>query len=905
MSTLSLQEETLIKEASQFANGTYTGSGGSGVWKVFRAYNDQASGYQATVYINHDTKRIYFANTGTNERLDIASWPDAYTGAGSDQYDYMLTEAQKLNQLVQPDGDLAGYTIYTTGHSWGELMGQIQTYVFGWTGVGFDGPGAAQVVNDPRFGDLLTQKNIIPIGGNNFISINTEGLWVFGGGIVGSTGIDIEGTRKGYVSLESSTASGITHLLLTVVTANPGLGYIIGDLLTGVAQHDMSGIDEAIQAGSFTLDDDGGDIQRELQNFVVDDGKGNRISFKTDNAGNIVFDQNGNPLYELTLVGENGEKYTLDFDYQGKSLNEPSGFETLVNGIATYGPTLLDSLSLIKAIQSGEPLPIVASGLRLANGLTGGTNLNLSGAANATSGILSLLSLDAALEQGDTLAAVTAGAQAIAFGAQAFSDFAAAQAFGAIEAGGMNLAAETAALQGQALANTMGKALPVLSLIGAIRSGDAAGIAVSTLGVMNSFGAFAAGGVFASTALATAVPVIGWAYAVYSIIDSLFGGDEIPDPWGNGQFVWNGTGISYNTAGETGGNEAVANVMSSVLSTLNALIERERQQNPGSQLGIIPNRMPTVGYDMSGYRYTDIDPLTGAEKHPALRFDTSGNPYNAEAGSPESFQSIIEGMVYSALSRQAIAPLWEVLTARAQTDAGDPKAGLTEEERAGRDGKLAAPVTGATQTFRPVVLDMDGDGIETVNKAASGVAFDVDDSGFMKETGWATGGDAFLTLDRDYNGQTNSGREMFSNSVVDISRRGLAGMAWVDANYDGRLSAADPVWNELKVWRDDGDGVDEAGENSLADLGISELNYSMSTFTQSGEKRQLASPDLEADRDGIRVSIVPEGILVQESSEGRLSLLVTRIDDKTAVEANRDGVKAANEPMDYCERIAA
>jgi hypothetical protein len=169
MTTLSLQEETLIKEASQFSNGTYTGSGGSGAWEILYSLNDATSGYQATIYINRDTKRIYFANTGTNERQDVTSWPDAYTGAGSSQYSYMLTEAQKINQRVQSGGDLAGYKIFTTGHSWGELMSQIQTYVFGWTGVGFDGPGAAQVVNDSRFSDLLTQKNIIPIGGGNFI----------------------------------------------------------------------------------------------------------------------------------------------------------------------------------------------------------------------------------------------------------------------------------------------------------------------------------------------------------------------------------------------------------------------------------------------------------------------------------------------------------------------------------------------------------------------------------------------------------------------------------------------------------------------------------------------------------------------------------------------------------------
>lgn len=607
----------------------------------------------------------------------------------------------------------------------------------------------------------------------------------------------------------------------------------------------------------------------------------------------VLDDQGYDPWEYADGTAEDTDAASLEEIYQSYDPNQVSGVDTLVNAIGQYGATIIDALSLIKAIQSGEPLPVLVSGLRLANDLTtlnGATNLNLSGAANAASGILSLLSLDAALERGDTLGALTAGAQAITFGATAYSNF-----VGYVD-GRVGTALEQAinagefGAAGQAI-GVIGKALPVLSLIGAIRSGDPAGIVVSTLGVMNSFGAFAAGGIFASTALATAVPVIGWAYAVYSIIDSLFGGEEIPDPWGNGQFVWNGTGISYNTAGETGGDEAVTNVMTSVLTTMNALIERERQQNPGSQLGIIPNRMPSVGYDMSGYRYTDIDPLSGAEQHPALRFDTSGNPYNAEPGSPESFQSIIEGMVYSAVARQAIAPLWEVLTARAQTDAGDPKAGLTEEERAGRDGQLAAPITGTTQTFRPVVLDMDGDGIETVNKDASGVAFDVDDSGFMKETGWATGGDAFLTLDRDYNGETNTGREMFSNSVVDISRRGLAGMAWVDSNYDGKLTAADPVWNELKVWQDDGDGVDEAGEKqTLADLGITELNYSMGTFTQNGQIKQLASPDLEADKDGTRINIVPEGILVQSSGSDQISLLVTRIDDLTALEANRDGV---------------
>ncbi len=106
----------------------------------------------------------------------------------------------------------------------------------------------------------------------------------------------------------------------------------------------------------------------------------------------------------------------------------PSGVQTLTN-LLTSG-TLIDALSLLRALQTGEPLPVLASGLRLANDLSNPSSmasLELSGAANVASGVLSLLSLEAALQRGDTLAAVTAGAQALSFGATAFASFAAEQ----------------------------------------------------------------------------------------------------------------------------------------------------------------------------------------------------------------------------------------------------------------------------------------------------------------------------------------------------------------------------------------------------------------------------------------------------------------------------------------------
>ena len=123
-------------------------------------------------------------------------------------------------------------------------------------------------------------------------------------------------------------------------------------------------------------------------------------------------------------------------------------------------------------------------------------------------------------------------------------------------------------------------------------------------------------------------------------------------------------------------------------------------------------------------------------------------------------------------------------------------------------------------------------------------------------------------------------------------------LAWTDSNYDQKLSPSDPVWAELKVWQDlNQNGSRDACEaKTLTALNITELNYAMGTFTQVNQAtgatqvKQLSSPDLEADKDGTRVTVVPEGILVQASQDGHLSLLVSRVDDRTALEVNRDGI---------------
>jgi hypothetical protein len=42
------------------------------------------------------------------------------------------------------------------------------------------------------------------------------------------------------------------------------------------------------------------------------------------------------------------------------------------------------------------------------------------------------------------------------------------------------------------------------------------------------------------------------------------------------------------------------------------------------------------------------------------------------------------------------------------------------------------------------------------------VSFDWDDTGFRANTGWVGAGEGLLVLDRNANGQADSGRELFS-----------------------------------------------------------------------------------------------------------------------------------------------
>ncbi|MDO9226520.1 MAG: hypothetical protein Q7W53_10960, partial [Pseudomonadota bacterium] len=134
----------------------------------------------------------------------------------------------------------------------------------------------------------------------------------------------------------------------------------------------------------------------------------------------------------------------------------------------------------------------------------------------------------------------------------------------------------------------------------------------------------------------------------------------------------------------------------------------------------------------------------------------------------------------------------------------------------------------------PLVLDLDGDGLETVS-TRTGAYFDHDANGFAELTGWAGKDDGLLVWDRNGNGMIDSGRELFGDRTLlktgAFAADGYAALAEWDDNKDGRIDANDAIWANLKLWRDaDGDGYSANGElHALSRFGVQFLSLANTT----------------------------------------------------------------------------
>ena len=150
----------------------------------------------------------------------------------------------------------------------------------------------------------------------------------------------------------------------------------------------------------------------------------------------------------------------------------------------------------------------------------------------------------------------------------------------------------------------------------------------------------------------------------------------------------------------------------------------------------------------------------------------------------------------------------------------------------------------------PLVLDLDGDGIETTHLDV-GITFDHNANGLLQHTGFVAADDGFLALDLNGNGSIDSGRELFGSNTQladgTLADNGFDALRQYDDNSDGVIDSQDAIYNQLKIFRDiNQDGVSQEEELfGLGDYHISSLNlnYTLSDYIDENgnEHRQVSS----------------------------------------------------------------
>lgn len=181
--------------------------------------------------------------------------------------------------------------------------------------------------------------------------------------------------------------------------------------------------------------------------------------------------------------------------------------------------------------------------------------------------------------------------------------------------------------------------------------------------------------------------------------------------------------------------------------------------------------------------------------------------------------------------------------------------------------------TTAYYAYSPIVLDLDGNGIQTKALIDAGGTFDLLGTGQAVKSGWISGGDGFLAVDANHNGRIDDISELFGSAERGV---GFAKLASFDSNGDGVVDANDARFSELSIWQDaNGNHQTDAGElHTLAELGIASLNtaYTDLDLNQLGNLLGEASTATRADGSSIDMVDVYFNVYADEAAAAKAAL---------------------------------
>ncbi len=120
-------------------------------------------------------------------------------------------------------------------------------------------------------------------------------------------------------------------------------------------------------------------------------------------------------------------------------------------------------------------------------------------------------------------------------------------------------------------------------------------------------------------------------------------------------------------------------------------------------------------------------------------------------------------------------------------------------------------VTAVRDYCDPLVINLDTNIAQVSDQK---FFFDLDCDGIEDEISSLQSGSGFLALDLNEDGVINDGSELFGTK----SGNGFSDLAKYDADNNGWIDEADPIWEKLLIWTKDENGQDKLYH--LSDLGV-------------------------------------------------------------------------------------
>ena len=145
-------------------------------------------------------------------------------------------------------------------------------------------------------------------------------------------------------------------------------------------------------------------------------------------------------------------------------------------------------------------------------------------------------------------------------------------------------------------------------------------------------------------------------------------------------------------------------------------------------------------------------------------------------------------------------------------------------------------------------VDLNNDGLETIELNRKQIYFDVDNDGFRELTGWVSGKDAILTIDRNNNGKIDNQLEIFGS----LTSQGDIELSLLDSNNDKVINMDDKAFSQIRLWRDANEnGVTDNNElKSLSDVGIVSINIGLQPLNIENNKNFITGKSFVIYKNG-------------------------------------------------------